>query len=68
MTTDRAVKLGEKLAAAVLAGGPHPEPILRARIANLTTELLLAIDWRVLPGDEVRKDAELFSGQMEMDL
>jgi hypothetical protein len=69
MTSDRAVKLAQKVAQAVLVNGPYSDTVLAARITNQVADLLLRIDWRVLPEDEVqRKDQELFTGQMGLGL
>lgn len=69
MTTDRAVKLGQKIAEAVFAGGPCPEGVLKGRITNQVADLLLKIDWRVMPEDQAKtEDAKLFDGQMGLEL
>lgn len=70
MTPDRAVKLGQQVARAALAGGPHDAGILEARITNQVADLLLNVDWRMMPEDEKQEkaDQKLFEGQMGLPL
>jgi hypothetical protein len=54
----------------VVAGGPYSEAELRSRIQSHIAELLLSIDWRVLPEDrdQGRQARELFTGQIALEL
>ena len=68
MTSERAYKLARQVATVVLADGPHDEAILRARISNQVAELLLSIDWRILPEDEREEAPPLLEGQLGLPL
>ena len=68
MTSERAIKLAHQVAQVVLQDGPHSEDSLRARIVNQVAELLMAIDWRVLPGDGAESAPPLLEGQLRLPM
>jgi hypothetical protein len=65
MTTDRAWKLGQLVAAVVLENGPHTEAELHDRIRFYVADLLLNVDLRMMPEDQPKREvSEIFDGQL----